>query len=129
MHTFLGVPIRVRDIVFGNLYLTQKRDGARFDEEDEAVVQALAAAAGVAIQNARLYSESRQRERWLEASSEVSTALLSGSDPGRSCHRTASSCGRRSRAPDAWSVQTFQPAAVSSSTCRSGFCSSVDTRA
>jgi len=81
MHTFLGVPIRVRDVVFGNLYLTQKRDGARFDEEDEAVVQALAAAAGVAIQNARLYSESRQRERWLEASSEVSTALLSGSDP------------------------------------------------
>ncbi len=81
MRTFLGVPIRVRDVVFGNLYLTEKRGGADFDDEDEAVVRALAAAAGVAIQNARLYSESRQRERWLEASSEVSTALLSGKDP------------------------------------------------
>jgi signal transduction histidine kinase len=81
MHTFLGVPIRVRDTVFGNLYLTEKRGGGGFDEEDEAVVLALAAAAGVAIQNARLYSETRQRERWLEASSEVSTALLSGADP------------------------------------------------
>jgi len=50
--------------------------------------------------------------------------------PGRNCPSTASSCGRRSNAPDAWSVQTFQhPAAVSSSTCRSEFCSVVDTRA
>ncbi|MCU1673301.1 MAG: hypothetical protein JWN77_1414 [Frankiales bacterium] len=81
MHTFLGVPIRVRDAVFGNLYLTQKRGGGAFDEQDEAVVLGLAAAAGVAIENARLFSESRQRERWLEASSEVSTALLSGSEP------------------------------------------------
>jgi signal transduction histidine kinase len=81
MHTFLGVPIRVRDHVFGNLYLTEKKGGGQFDEEDEAVVLALAAAAGVAIQNARLYSETRQRERWLAASSEVSIALLSGADP------------------------------------------------
>ena len=81
MHTFLGVPIRVRDAVFGNLYLTEKHGGAGFDDEDEAVVQALAAAAGVAIQNARLYSETRQREQWLSASSEVSTALLSGTEP------------------------------------------------
>jgi signal transduction histidine kinase len=81
MHTFLGVPIRVRDAVYGNLYLTEKRGGGTFDEEDEAVVHALATAAGVAIQNARLYTETRQRERWLEASAEVSTALLSGKDP------------------------------------------------
>ena len=81
MHTFLGVPIRVRNVVFGNLYLTEKRGGGQFDEDDEAIVLALATAAGVAIQNARLYTESRQRERWLEASSEVSTALLSGKDP------------------------------------------------
>src|SRR4051794_8190465 len=80
MHTFLGVPVRVRDAVFGNLYLTEKRGGGSFDEDDEAVVLALAAAAGVAIQNARLYTETRQRERWLAASSEVSTALLSGTD-------------------------------------------------
>ncbi|MCU1590154.1 MAG: hypothetical protein JWP11_1410 [Frankiales bacterium] len=81
MHSFLGVPIRVRDTVFGNLYLTEKRGGGSFDEQDESVVLGLAAAAGVAIQNARLYTESRLRERWLEASSEVSTALLSGQDP------------------------------------------------
>jgi signal transduction histidine kinase len=81
MHSFLGVPIRVRGAIFGNLYLTEKRGGGEFDEEDETIVLALAAAAGVAIQNARLYSETRQRERWLEASSDVSTALLSGADP------------------------------------------------
>ena len=81
MHTFLGVPIRVRDTVFGNLYLTEKRGGGDFDDEDEVVVQALAAAAGVAIQNARLYDEAQRRRRLVEASSEVSTALLSGNDP------------------------------------------------
>ncbi|MFC5751400.1 GAF domain-containing protein [Actinomadura rugatobispora] len=81
MHTFLGVPIRVREEVFGNLYLTEKAGGGRFEEEDEVIVTALATAAGVAIENARLYEETRRRERWLEASAEVSTALLSGTDP------------------------------------------------
>ncbi|WP_030176634.1 GAF domain-containing sensor histidine kinase [Spirillospora albida] len=78
MRTFLGVPIRVRDEVFGNLYLTEKEGGGEFEDEDEAVVTALATAAGVAIENARLYEEARRRERWLEASAEISTALLSG---------------------------------------------------
>ncbi|MFI7613536.1 GAF domain-containing protein [Nonomuraea terrae] len=81
MGTFLGVPIRVRDEVFGNLYLTEKRGGGEFDEEDEAIVIALATAAGVAVENARLYEETRRRETWLEASSEVTTSLLSGADP------------------------------------------------
>lgn len=81
MRTFLGVPIRVRDEVFGNLYLTEKAGGVEFDQEDEVVVTALATAAGVAIENARLYEETRRRERWLEASGEISTALLSGTDP------------------------------------------------
>jgi signal transduction histidine kinase len=78
MRRFLGVPIRVRDEVFGNLYLTEKAGGGEFDEDDESVVIALATAAGVAIENARLYQEARRRERWLEASAEVSTSLLSG---------------------------------------------------
>jgi signal transduction histidine kinase len=82
MGRFLGVPIRVRDEVFGNLYLTEKAGGEEFDEEDESVVSALATAAGVAIENARLYQEARRRERWLQASAEISTALLSGTDPG-----------------------------------------------
>ncbi|WP_128978416.1 GAF domain-containing sensor histidine kinase [Streptomyces roseicoloratus] len=80
MHTFLGVPIRVRDEVFGNLYLTEKRGGADFDTEDEAVVTTLAVAAGIAIENARLYEEGRLRQRWLSASSDFTSALLSGAE-------------------------------------------------
>ncbi|MGP7995862.1 MAG: GAF domain-containing sensor histidine kinase [Streptosporangiaceae bacterium] len=78
MRSFLGVPIRVRDEVYGNLYLTEKVGGADFDEEDEALLVALAAAAGVAIDNARLYQEARRQQRWLRASSEVTKRLLSG---------------------------------------------------
>ncbi|MFC5671219.1 GAF domain-containing protein [Streptomyces incanus] len=78
MNSFLGVPIRVRDQVFGNLYLTEKRAGAQFDEEDESVLSTLAVAAGVAIDNARLYEESRLRERWLQANTEITHALMSG---------------------------------------------------
>ncbi|MFI1097812.1 GAF domain-containing protein [Streptomyces sp. NPDC020917] len=78
MHTFLGVPIRVREEVFGNLYLTQKRGGGEFDGEDETVLQTLAVAAGVAIENARLYRAARERQRWMEANAEIVAALLSG---------------------------------------------------
>ena len=82
MNTFLGVPIRVRDQIFGNLYLTEKRGGAEFDEEDEAVLATLAVAAGVAIDNARLYEESRLRERWLQVTTEITHSLMSGSERG-----------------------------------------------
>ncbi|RIQ18224.1 sensor histidine kinase [Jiangella rhizosphaerae] len=80
MHSFLGVPIRVRDEVFGNLYLTEKNGGRDFDEQDETIVKALATAAGIAIENARLYDATRRRELWLDASAEVTQALLSGTD-------------------------------------------------
>ncbi|MDW8804542.1 GAF domain-containing protein [Streptomyces scabiei] len=82
MDSFLGVPIRVREQVFGNLYLTEKRGGAQFDEEDESVLSTLAVAAGVAIDNARLYEESRLRERWLRATAEITHTLMSGGEPG-----------------------------------------------
>jgi signal transduction histidine kinase len=78
MKTFLGVPIRIRDEVYGNLYLTEKRSGAAFDEEDEILVTALSAAAGVAIENARLYDEAHRQQQWLAASSEVTRRLLAG---------------------------------------------------
>nr|WTB31025.1 GAF domain-containing protein [Streptomyces sp. NBC_00830] len=78
MHSFLGVPIRVRDEVFGNLYLTEKRGGRAFDAEDETVLSTLAVAAGVAIENARLYAETCDRQRWQEANSEIVAGLLSG---------------------------------------------------
>lgn len=82
MNSFLGVPIRVRDHVFGNLYLTEKRGGQQFDEDDESVLATLAVAAGVAIDNARLYEESRLRERWLQVNAEVTHTLMSGADQG-----------------------------------------------
>ncbi|ASU83804.1 histidine kinase [Nocardiopsis gilva YIM 90087] len=78
MRSFLGVPIRVRDDVFGNLYLSDKTDGDDFDEDDETLVLALATAAGVAIENAHLFEETRRRETWLDASGEITTRLLSG---------------------------------------------------
>ena len=82
MHSFLGVPVRIRDEVFGNLYLTGKRGGGEFTEDDEAVLVALGAAAAVAVENARLYEAARRQQRWIQASAEVTTRLLSGSDPG-----------------------------------------------
>jgi two-component system, NarL family, sensor histidine kinase DevS len=81
MRGFLGVPVRVRDEVFGNLYLTGKRGGGEFTEDDEAVLVALGAAAGVAVENARLYDAARRQQRWIQASAEVTTRLLSGSEP------------------------------------------------
>jgi signal transduction histidine kinase len=76
MRSFLGVPVRVRDQVFGNLYLTEKQGAAEFTESDEQIVVALAAAAGVAIDNARLYTAAGQRQRWLEATAEITNLLV-----------------------------------------------------
>ena len=81
MRSFLGVPVRVREKVFGNLYLTEKTNGEPFTEDDEVVVQALAAAAGIAIENAHLYEQATVRQKWLAATSEVTTELLAGTDP------------------------------------------------
>ncbi|BFO18537.1 hypothetical protein SHKM778_49250 [Streptomyces sp. KM77-8] len=89
MTTFLGAPVRVRDQVFGNLYLTDKRGGAEFDDDDEAVLRTLAAAAGVAIDNARLYEDTRRREQWLAASSDLARSLLSGADQEQVLHQVA----------------------------------------
>ncbi|MEV7180128.1 GAF domain-containing protein [Kitasatospora sp. NPDC093679] len=82
MRTFLGVPVRVREEVFGNLYLTDKRNGEEFDADDESVISTLAVAAGVAIDNARLYEEAQSQQRWLSASAEITRGLLSGATRG-----------------------------------------------
>ncbi|MGC4846103.1 GAF domain-containing protein [Micromonospora sp. DT15] len=76
MHSFLGVPVLIRDQIFGNLYLAEKQGGAQFTEDDEEIVVALAAAAGVAIENARLYALAHRRERWLAATAEITSVLL-----------------------------------------------------
>ncbi len=78
MGSFLGVPLRIRGEVFGNLYLTDKAGG--FDAEDQASIEAMAAAASVAVDNARLYRSARNREEWSEASGQVTAALLGGLD-------------------------------------------------
>lgn len=81
MRTFLGVPVRIRDEVYGNLYLTDKVGGQAFTEDDEVLVQALAAAAGVAVDNARLYEQARVRQAWIAATRDIATEMLSGASP------------------------------------------------
>lgn len=80
MRTFLGVPIRVQGEIFGNLYLAEKHGGGEFNDYDVHMVRVLATEAGIAIGNARLYEAARQRERWIDGSVAVTTALLSGGD-------------------------------------------------
>jgi signal transduction histidine kinase len=82
MHSFLGVPIRVRGTVFGNLYLTEAERG-EFTVEDEELATALAATAGIAIENARLFEEARRRQGWLQASMQITRQLLAveGEEP------------------------------------------------
>ncbi|MBL0781608.1 GAF domain-containing protein, partial [Streptomyces albidoflavus] len=89
MRTFLGVPVRVRDKIFGNLYLTEKQGGGDFDADDEAVLTTLSIAAGVAIDNARMYDESRRRERRLEALGDITRSLLSGTGASEVLHLIA----------------------------------------
>ncbi len=71
MTTFLGMPVRIRGTVFGNLYLTEKRGGVPFTPQDEQLVEALARTAGLVIDNARTYGLSERRRRWLEATAEI----------------------------------------------------------
>ena len=80
MGSFLGVPIRLRNAIFGNLYLTEKEGGEEFGEEDEEVVKLLAAQAAVAIENARLYESANRWSRQLESLNEVSEALVTEAD-------------------------------------------------
>ncbi|GAA4547605.1 GAF domain-containing sensor histidine kinase [Pseudonocardia xishanensis] len=75
MSSFLGVPIRIRDEVFGNLYLAESTRGA-FTAEDQELAQALAASAAVAIDNARLYAIARERGDWLRAAATVTHTVL-----------------------------------------------------
>ena len=81
MRSFLGVPVRVGDAVFGNLYLTEKRGGGPFTDADAEATQALAVVAGLAIDNARLLERAERRRAWAQAGLDISTTLLSGADP------------------------------------------------
>uniref|UniRef100_UPI001FE0AA13 sensor histidine kinase n=1 Tax=Promicromonospora kroppenstedtii TaxID=440482 RepID=UPI001FE0AA13 len=81
MRSFLGVPLRVHGGAFGNLYLTEKLGEGDFTEEDQRLVEALAAGASVAIENANLYEESRLREQSARANDEISRRVLTGCSP------------------------------------------------
>ena len=87
MTTFLGVPVRIRGTVFGNLYLTEKAGGEPFSERDELLVEALARTAGFVIENARVYGLSERRRQWLEASAELADALQPPVDLERALRR------------------------------------------
>jgi signal transduction histidine kinase len=87
MTTFLGVPVRIRGTVFGNLYLTEKAGGEPFSEQDQLLVEALARTAGFVIENARVYGLSERRRQWLEASAELADALQPPVDLERALRR------------------------------------------
>jgi signal transduction histidine kinase len=101
MHSFLGVPVLVRGEVFGNLYMTEKAHG-EFTAEDEAVLSALAGAAGIAIDNARLYEGSEVRRRWLDAVSEVRAALLDDPSQAEAMHLIAEHIASLTKADATW---------------------------
>lgn len=108
MRTFLGVPVRVRGTVFGNLYLTEKAGGAAFTDEDVVVVGALAAAAGSVIENARAYRLSERRRQWLEASALLTEALQPPIETGQALERLAATARSVSHAR-AVAVATHDP--------------------
>jgi signal transduction histidine kinase len=80
MTTFLGVPIMLRGVAYGNFYLTEKEDGEDFTDEDEELVTLLASQAAVAVENARLYEASTTWSRQLESLNEVGNALVTEPD-------------------------------------------------
>ncbi|WP_369130898.1 sensor histidine kinase, partial [Modestobacter roseus] len=116
MRSFLGVPVLVRGEVFGNLYMTEKRthttderEGA-FTAEDEAVLTALAGAAGIAIDNARLYAEGEVRRRWLTAVADVRAALLGGLSPEASFQLVVDRVAELTDADGTWLVRAADDA-------------------
>ena len=94
MKTFLGAPIRIGSRIFGNLYLTERAGGGPFTDDDVELVVAFAAAAGVIIENTRLYERLSRRRRWLEAAADVSRIVLGD----RSDHRPTEVVAQRSMA-------------------------------
>ena len=97
MRTFLGVPILLRGVAYGNLYLTEKAGGEDFTEEDEELVTLLAAQAAVAIENARLYEAATRWSRQLESLNEVGNALATETDLDRLLDLVAAAAARAAR--------------------------------
>jgi signal transduction histidine kinase len=113
MKSFLGVPVRIRDRVFGNLYLTEKKGPGDFTKQDEEVVVALAAAAGVAIENARLYEEAEKRQRWLSATAQITGLLADASADGDPLQAVADLAREVAQADVTWIVAGVDPESLS----------------
>jgi signal transduction histidine kinase len=109
MRTFLGVPVLIRGTVFGNLYMTEKRGGGQFTAEDTAVLVALAGAAGIAVDNARLYEEGEVRRRWLTAVGDVRSTLLSGMAPDEALRLIVGRVAELTASDGAWLVSGPDP--------------------
>ena len=110
MRTFLGVPVRIRGTVFGNLYLTEKRGAVQFTAADERLVESLARAAGMVIENARAYTLSERRRQWLEASARLSEALQPPVELGRALRSIVETARSVSGARAAGVVSASEPA-------------------
>jgi signal transduction histidine kinase len=108
MRSFLGVPVRARDSAFGHLYLTEKRGGGEFTGADLEITRAMAAVAGLAIENARLLEHAEQRRAWSQAGTDIATALLSGRPTGEVLRAAAGGVAELAGA-DAVAVLTALP--------------------
>ncbi|HEX5919201.1 MAG TPA: GAF domain-containing protein [Nocardioides sp.] len=112
MSSFLGVPVRSRGRVFGNLYLTEKAGGEDFSDFDESIAVALASAAGVAIENATLYEAAERRQQWLEATAEITALLADDDSAGQALQAVADHARTVSRADVSWVVTGSDPCAL-----------------
>jgi signal transduction histidine kinase len=109
MSSFLGVPVRTRGRVFGNLYLTEKAGGQDFSDMDESVAVALAAAAGVAIENAMLYEVAERRQAWLSATAEIASLLADDAAAHRALQAVADRAREVAGADASWVVTGADP--------------------
>jgi signal transduction histidine kinase len=98
MRSFLGTPVSIRGEVFGNLYMSEKHGAPEFTEDDEAMLVALAAAAGVAIDNARLYDRTQQQRGLAAAIAEMTQGLLEGRQAAEALRFMAVRCTELTRA-------------------------------
>ncbi|MFC0451665.1 GAF domain-containing sensor histidine kinase [Rhodococcus jostii] len=112
MKSFLGMPIMMRDKVFGSIYLTEKLSGPEFTDEDEVILRALATSAGVAVENARLFEESRTRERWLTAVATITSRLMVGGSLDETLHTLADQVRELSSGDEVFIVVTLGEGAV-----------------
>jgi signal transduction histidine kinase len=108
MKSFLGAPVVAMGKVYGNIYLTEKRDAVQFSAEDERSLTVLAAQAGVAIANASLYEEMRVRERWLDSLRAITIDILGGADADSLLGRIANDARALAKAHTATIVSTVE---------------------